>query len=161
MSYKFLPHTADIKIQADGKSLEEAFKSSAQALKETIAGKIKIKEEIKKQIKAEGNDLESLLYSFLEEFLYLLDAEDFILSKIINLKISPQKITPHKSEFRLINKKINNKSEQGKHYHAEGIITGDKASNYRFSNDVKAITYNNMFVKKEKNKFICQFVLDV
>ena len=135
MTYKFMPHTADVKIQASGNTLEEAFSSSAEALKETIAGKIKINEKIKKDIIIQGRDNESLLYNFLEEFLYLLDAEDFILSKIEKIKI------------------INNQ--------LKATITGDKALNYKFNNNVKAVTYNDMFIKNEKNKFICQFVLDV
>ncbi|RLG11686.1 archease, partial [Candidatus Pacearchaeota archaeon] len=47
--YKFLEHTADIKFQAFGDSIEEVFKNSALALKEIIVGKIKIKEKIKKE----------------------------------------------------------------------------------------------------------------
>lgn len=137
MKHKFLKHTGDIKFQSYGKSLEEAFSNSARALKETIAGKIKIKGKIKKKIKIKGRDIESLLYRFLEEFLILLDADDFLLNKIISLKIN-------KSKFIL-----------------NCEVIGDKASDYHFSNDVKAVTYNQMFVKKEKDKWVCQVVLDV
>ena len=135
MKYKSLPHTADIKFQAFGKSLEEAFINSALALKEAILGKIKIEEKIEKKISVSGDDKESLLYNFLEEFLFLLDAKDFLFSKIKNLEI--------------------------KNNNLKAVIIGDKASNYKFSNDVKAITYNEMFVKKEKGKWIIQVVLDV
>ena len=80
--YKFLEHTADIKFQAFGDSIEEVFKNSALALKEIIVGKIKIKEKIKKEfvIEKPNDDKEKALYNFLEEFLYLLDAEDFLFS---------------------------------------------------------------------------------
>jgi len=133
--FKFLEHTADVKFQAYGKSLEEVFKNAALALKETIAGKIKVAGKIKKKIKIKGKDLESLLYNFLEEFLFLLDAKEFLLAKIKNIKISQDRL--------------------------EAEVVGDKAENYKFTNDVKAITYNQMFVKKLKDKFICQVVLDV
>jgi len=139
MKYKFLEHTADVKFQAFGKSLEEAFENSAYALKEAISGKIKIKSRIKKKIKVEGKDSENLLYNFLEEILFLLDAENFLLDKVKKIKISGRKL--------------------------EAELVGDKAENYRFSNEVKAITYNEMFVKKikgkGKDKFIIQAVLDV
>jgi len=137
MTYKFLEHTADVKFQAQGETLEQAFIQSALALKETIAGKTKIKQNIKKQIKIKAKDKESFLYNFLEEFLFLLDAEDFIFSKISKIKID----------------------EKNNELKAE--VIGDKASDYKFSNDVKAITYNQMFVKKQKNKYIVQVVLDV
>lgn len=133
--YTFLEHTADIKFQAFGENLEEAFKNSALALKETITNKTKILQKTKKQIEVEGNDNESLLYNFLEEFLYLLEAEDFIPSKIKSIKIKDNKL--------------------------RSTISGDKASSYKFNNHVKAITYNDMFVKKQKNKYVCQVVLDV
>lgn len=135
--YKFLPHTADVKIQASGSTLEDAFIESAKALKSTMLRqeKIKIQGKIKKKIQVEGRDNESMLYNFLEEFLYLLDAQDFILAEIKKIKIRGYKL--------------------------ESEVVGDRASNYKFTNEVKAITYNEMFVKKEKNKYLIQFVLDV
>ena len=137
MTYKFLEHTADVKFRAEGKTLELAFKAAALALREVITKnpKIKIKSKIAKKIKVKGKDNEALLYNFLEEFLYLLDAKDFLLGKINKINIKDNKL--------------------------EAEIVGDKASNYKFSNDVKAVTYNQMYVKKDKNKYICQVVLDV
>jgi len=137
MTYKFLEHTADVKFRAEGKTLELAFKAAALALREVITKnpKIKIKSKIAKKIKVKGKDNEALLYNFLEEFLYLLDAKDFLLGKINKINIKDNKL--------------------------EAEIVGDKASNYKFSNDVKAVTYNEMYVKKDKNKYIVQVVLDV
>ena len=133
--YEFLEHTADVKLKAYGKTIEEAFCNSAYALKEKIIGKKIVLKKIKKEIKVAGKDNEKLLYNFLEEFLYLLDAKDFIFSKINKINIAGNKLTAE--------------------------ISGDKASSYKFSNSVKAITYNEIFVKKDKNNFICQVVLDV
>ena len=135
-NFIFLEHTADIKFQAYGKNIEEAFENSALALKEVIAGKIKVKKKQKKKVKVKGNDPESLLYNFLEEFLYLLDAENFLMREIESIKIDKNLVI-------------------------SAIIFGDKASDYQFTNDVKAITYNEMFIKKENNKYTAQVVLDV
>ena len=134
--FYFLEHTADVKFQAFGKNLDEAFKNSALALKEVIF-KEKVKENKKIKIKVNGNDFESLLYSFLEEFLYLLEAENFIFNRIENIKIDEKKMK------------------------LEAVASGDKASNYGLINPVKAITYNEMFVKKEKENWVVQVVLDV
>ncbi len=135
MKYKFLEHTADVKFQAFGKNAEEVFANSALALKEAICGKMKIKEMKKMKVAAKGKDYENLMYNFLEEILYLLDAEDFLISKIKEIKINGLKLM--------------------------AVIAGDKASNYKFTNSVKAVTYNEMFVKKEKGKWISQVVIDV
>ena len=137
MKYKFLEHTADVKFRAYGYSVEEAFLNSALAMNETIKGKIKIGEKIKKKIISEGRDLPSLLYNFLEEFLYLLDARGFLMSRIESIKINLRRFT------------------------LEAEVSGDYSKNYKFSNNVKAVTYNEMFVRKEKNEWICQAVLDV
>jgi SHS2 domain-containing protein len=140
MGYKFLEHTADLKIQVNEKNLEDAFSSSALAMKEAIAGKIKIKALNKKEIKVEGKDYERLLYEFLEQILYLLDAEDFIMSEVESLKIENSL-----SGFNLV-----------------CIVLGDKASKYKFTNDVKAITYNQMLVSENsRGKTVIQFVVDV
>ena len=42
MKHKFLPHTADVKFRAYGKSLEEAFSNAALALTEVIADPKKV-----------------------------------------------------------------------------------------------------------------------
>jgi len=134
--FKFLEHTADIKFQAYGKKLEEAFKNSALAMaKSMYQGKIKPKKKF--NIKVRGKDLESLLYNFLEELIILMDSKGFFVSDIKKIKIN-------KDKFKL---------------EAEAI--GDDAKDYKISLDVKAITYNEMFVKKAIKTWVCQVVLDV
>ncbi len=136
MKFKFIPHTADIKFQAFGKNLKEVFENSALALFDTFYdGKVKEKKKFK--VKAKGNDFESLLYNFLEEFLVLFDSENFLPCKIKNLKLDE------------------------KNFEIEAEVFGDEIKNYETSVHVKAVTYNEMFVKKEKNKWVSQVVVDV
>lgn len=138
--FKFLEHTADIKFQAYGKTLEDVFKNSALALKESIYNK-KVKTIKKIKISVKGKDYESLLYNFLEEFLFLFDSENFLVSKIENIKI-----TENKKSLEL---------------NAE--ISGDSAENYQIDMHIKAVTYNEMFVKfdKKNKKWAIQVVLDI
>ena len=135
MAIKFLEHTADIKFQATAETLEQAFAESAMALKQSIAEDIKVKPAQEKTINIKGKDTENLLYNFLEEFIFLLDSENFLLSEIKQIKINNLELT--------------------------ATISGDSTENYKFTNSVKAITYNQMFIKQEKNKFTIQVVLDV
>ena len=141
MSYKFLEHTADVKFRAEGSSIEEMFVAAADAMNETVRGDIKILESKERSFEVEGKDLVSLLYNFLEEFLFLLDAEDFLVSKFGDIKIEEPS---GEGLFKL-----------------SVEISGDSADNYKFTNDVKAITYSEMFVREENDEFICQVVLDV
>lgn len=134
IKYKFLEHTADIKIQAFGKSVEEVFENCALAMFNSMSDE-NVKKKVKKKIQVEGKDYESLLYNFLEELLFLLDSEGFFLSGVENLRIKNNKLTAQ--------------------------VVGDSAENYNLETDIKAITYSEMFVREEKNKWIAQVVLDI
>ncbi len=137
--YKFLEHTADAKFQAYGKNMEEAFSNAALAMFSVVTDIKKIKKEIKKEIKAEGKDLKSLLYNFLEELLFLIDTENFLLSKIEKISIK----------------------KTGIKYELEAAAIGDKADSYETHGDIKAVTYNEMEIKEEKSKAMVQVVLDL
>jgi len=134
--YLFIQHTADMKFQAFGKTIEECFENASYAFVEIIT-KDKIKPLVKKNIKVKGRDFENLLYNFLEEFLFLIDSENLILSKISNIKID-------KNKFEL-----------------SADISCDNIKKYKTMTDIKAITYNELFVRNEKGKWICQVVVDV
>ncbi len=71
----------------------------------------------------------------------MLDSENFLLAKIKRIKII---------------------SKKGK-YELNAEVSGDKASAYKFFGEVKAVTYNSMFIKKDKKtkRFIIQVVVDM
>ena len=150
MKFKFLPHTADRKFRAFGKTLEKVFENSALALFKIIYDK-KINEKKKYKIQAKGKDLESLMYNFLEEFLVLIDSKNFLPAQIVNFKFDTLKNTPRRG-IKGINKK---------NFKIKAEVVGDDAKNYQISEHVKAITYNEMFVKKINNKWTSQVVLDI
>ena len=137
MPYQFLEHTADVKFRAEGLTIEEMFSEAAKALSETIRGNIKILEQKEESFEVTGTDMEVLLYNFLEEFLFLLDAKDFLMSSIKSVEVD-------RENFKI-----------------RCVVVGDSAEKYKFTNDVKAVTYSEMFLKEERGKWICQVVLDV
>jgi len=133
--FVFLDHTADIKFKAFGRNLEEVFENSADAvLNAMFEGKVEGK--IKKKIAVKGEDLESLMYNFIEEILFLLDSEEFLISTS-KVKISHDK------------KKLT----------AE--INGDDTADYPGIEHIKSVTYNEMHVKKTQKGWEAQVVLDV
>lgn len=135
MKIEFLEHTGDVRIKVSAITLSNLFKGCMESLKKTIT-EDKIKPKIQKKISVTGGDLENLMYNFLEEFLILLDSENFIFSKFKKIKID------------LKNFKVN------------AIMLGDLSEKYNFDSQIKAVTYNEMILKKEK-KWICIFTLDV
>jgi len=134
--YEFLPHTADTRIRAYGKTLEEAFINCALATTDTITDHTKIKAAVEKKIKVKSENKESLLYDFLEQFLILLDSEGFLLHKVKELKIKDLQLT--------------------------ATVSGDThPEKYKIRTHVKAITYQEMSIKKEKDLYVINFILDI
>ncbi|MBS3157335.1 archease [Candidatus Woesearchaeota archaeon] len=134
MKYRFLEHTADIKFQSAGKTLDEVFENAVLAVSNYLSRGSQIKPAKGKIISVSGTDMESLFYNFLDELIYLLDAENFVVAKA--------KVTI-----------------RGFNLHAE--LFGDKASNYKDLDHIKAATYAEMFIKKTKSGWKAQAVLDV
>ncbi len=138
--FKFLQHTADAKFQAFGKSLDEAFSNAALAMFSVMFETDKIKPKVTKTIEVKASNKESLLYNFLEELLFYLDSETFFLHKVTTLKISK-----HNGDLILFSE----------------VIGDTDLSKYEIHSEVKAVTYNEMFVKQEKDKFVVQVVVDL
>jgi SHS2 domain-containing protein len=137
--YKYLPHTADIKFQAFGGSLEEAFSNAALAMTRIIVDHSKVEVRIRKEIDVESEDKQALLYDFLEQFLILLDTENFLLHEVKSLKIT-----------------------EGKKLKLNAVVVGDDdISKYKIEGSIKAVTYQQMMIKKEKDKFMVQVVVDI
>ncbi len=138
--YEYLPHTADVKFRAYGRTLKEAFSNAAIAMFNIMVDTGKVKQKTSKEISAEGLDNEALLQNFLEQFIILLDTENFFISKIKKIEIG-------KKDGSLALK---------------ATATGDEARNYEtIGPQVKACTYNSMFVRKEGEKWTVQVVVDI
>ena len=128
---------ADAEFRAYGKSLEEAFKNAALAMCSIMFDYKKVKPALKKEISVEGTDLQSLLYNFLEEILFLLDTENFLLHEIEDLKIKNEK-------------------------NLTAVLVGDSAiENYEIFGEVKAVTYNDMKIEKQDSVYVVQVVVDI
>ena len=137
--FEFLPHTADVKFKLYGKSLNEIFSNCALAVSHIISRGKKIKSVKRKEFTVSGKDYESLLYNFIDELIYLLDADNFVLSRA-DTKL-----------FDGLNaKKIN------------AVVYGDDASVYKDLDAIKSPTYAEMYVKQKKdNLWEAQIVVDV
>ncbi len=131
--FEFMEHTADLKIRVRGKTLDEIFENAALAVSQYLSPDKKIEVKKVKIINVQGADSQSLLSNFLDELLYLLDAEGFAVAKA--------KVTL-----------------RGNNLKAE--LSGDDASKYAIK-EIKAATYAEMYIKKSGNEWEAQFVMDV
>lgn len=132
--FEFLEHTGDLKFRAYGKSINELFENSALAVSSVFSRGNRIKDKIKREIEISAKDKESLLYKFIEELIYLFDADNFIISKT-KVKIKDNNL--------------------------KALIYGDDSNNYDDLDAVKSPTYAEMYIKEKDDTFECQVVIDV
>jgi SHS2 domain-containing protein len=79
--FEILEHPADVGFLAYGATLEELFVNSALAMISLACDLENVRETEKRKIEASGEDVESLLYSWLAEVLAVSDAERLILRR--------------------------------------------------------------------------------
>ncbi|MBW3023145.1 archease [Candidatus Woesearchaeota archaeon] len=136
MKYEFLEHTSDAKFKAYGRNLEECFANAAEAMTSVMTDPEKVEGKITKSVQIKGKDLKQLLLNFLEELLFLLDTENFIIHKVSAIQITPK----------------------GKEYFLSATLSGDKVDDkYEIETGIKAVTYMDMEVKEN----YVQVVVDI
>ena len=139
MKYEFLPHTADVKFIAYVKTLEEAFSNAALALTEVITDYNKVEPKVEKTIEVSSEDEKALLYDFLEQFLILLDSENFLLNSVKELKIEKNKGLKLKAE-----------------------IAGDtELEKYETETHIKAVTYHGLKIVATESGLKATIIFDV
>jgi SHS2 domain-containing protein len=137
--YAYLEHMADAKFHAFGNSLEEAFVNAALATAGLMWDWTRIIPEIKHPVEVMGHDLQQLLLSFLEEVLFLLDSQMFLLHSVEEVQVK----------------------RHGEQYVLKAIFLGDDSKDsYEIYGSVKAITYNEMKVEKT-DLYRLQVVVDM
>lgn len=135
-NFDIIDHTADIGIIAYGNSVEEVFTNAAYGMFSFIADIDQIAEIIHNEIVIEAPDQEELLVTWLNELLYLFDAENLIFSRF--------EITHLDQE------------------HLSAIVYGEKVDPLRHNlkTQIKAATYH--LLKLEKNDdFRAQVIFDI
>jgi len=129
MKFKFIEHTADVGVEAYGKNLEESFSNTALGLFEVMSNTKKVKEVKKILIEIKSENIESLLYDFLEKFLIIHDAENLVFARVDVKKIT-----------------------KGKEFSLEAEAFGEEfdSKKHEERSVVKAITYQRMKVTPKK-----------
>jgi len=131
--YQILPHKADLKIRAFGKTKQEVFLNMLFAMAESQKAET-LPEKVKREIKITSSDLSTLLVDFLSEVLYLTQV-----SKEIYNNIRFKKFTDTEIRAELIGKKVE-----------------------RFGEDIKAVTYHNLDIhQKEDGTWQATVLFDV
>ncbi len=140
--FEYAEHTADVMIIAYGCSIEEAFINAAYGFAEFIYDTSKVERKKCIEINIDGIDLEQLLFNWIDELLYRLDAENFAISNIEKLSIE----------------KSNDK------YVLHAVVCGedyDKNKHGFKGTIIKAMTYHMMKIEKLDTLWKVQYVVDI
>lgn len=133
--YKLIEHTADVGLIAYGSTLAEAFGNAAYGMFSIIAELETVTESQSRQLEVNNNDLEGLLFEWLNRLLYYFDVEMLLFKRF----------------------EINTLSEN----RLKAICYGEQydPSRHQLKTGVKSATYHMLKVDRQKNEV--QVILDI
>jgi SHS2 domain-containing protein len=133
--YELIEHTADMGLKAYGGTLAEAFANAAYGMFSIIAELDKVKEVEIRRVEVDADDIEGLLFEWLNSLLYYFDVEGLIFKEFDILELSEK--------------------------HLAAACRGEKydPARHRLKIGVKSATYHMLEVDPEKNRV--QVIFDV
>ena len=142
MPFRFLEGiaTADVAIEATGKTLEQAFSEAALAMFEVQTNTKKVKPSISKKVEIQSEDKKSLLFDWLSKLIYLRDIEKMFFSK-----------------FDVRIKQTDN------NFSLSAVVYGEKidVKKHELKVEVKGVSYTQMEIEEKTDKARIRVILDV
>ena len=80
-SFEFIDHTADVGIRVEAPTLEDLFETAGLAFTEVVTSAESLDCSVEQRFKLEEDNIETLLVSWLQELLYLLDTEELVFAR--------------------------------------------------------------------------------
>ena len=137
MKYRSIEHTADLGIEVEADTIEQLFEAAALGMFSIVSKLDDVSCENTREIALDSGDFEELMFEWLNELLYLLEAEGLLLSRF----------DVHSVEcFRL-----------------EAEVGGEKLDLERHDvlTEVKAATYHDMVVREVNGTWFARVIFDV
>ena len=143
MPYKFLEDigTADIAFEATGRDLPELFMAAADATMNVMIDNLdEIDSRETRQIELSNDNIEMLLFDFLQELIYFKDAKRLLL-RTREMEIEPK----------------------GEEYFLKARLAGERLDDTRHQQraDVKAVTLHGFSVAKRDETWEARVLLDI
>lgn len=140
IKYEYLDHPADVQLHSWGDDLIEAFEQIAVAMFGYMTELEYVEIKMTGDIEAEGHDMLSLLFHYLDEFLFLFSADPFFIPRKVKIL-----------EFDRTNFRIK----------ARGYGEVFDIDKHPQGTEVKAITYSNMQVHDNENQHELFVIIDI
>ena len=136
-AWREIEHTADTGLEVEGGTMEELFRNAADGMIALMLEPGGVDPRVRRGIAAEGPDAESLLVGWLEEILYLFDAENVAPRRTADLRIEKDRVA--------------------------GEIEGERFDTARHNTvyGIKAVTWHELKIKEENGIFRVRIIFDV
>jgi SHS2 domain-containing protein len=135
-SFQFIDHTADVGVRVEAPTLEDLFETAGVAFTELVTSVKSLACPVDRRFKLEEDDIETLLVSWLQELLYLLDTEGLVFARF---QVELQ-------DFSL-----------------EATAWGEvfDPDRHVIKTDIKAVTYHQLEVAKSDQGWQAQVIFDI
>ena len=126
--FEFIEHTADTGLVAYGETLAGAFANAATGMFSIIADLESVREVESRRVEVSEADMESLLFEWLNNLIYIFDVEEMIFKRFDIVEFKEDKLL--------------------------AVCHGEKydSSRHHLKTEVKSATYHMLEVDREKNK---------
>ncbi len=135
--FEFIDHTADVGLVAYGATREEVFINAAAGMVNLITDPEKIAPSLQREINLDADDYADLLVAWLNELLYLFDAENLIFSRFDITRLTPNSLA--------------------------ATVSGEKIdlARHEIKTQVKAATYHQIKLETGAENFSARIILDI
>jgi SHS2 domain-containing protein len=133
--FELIEHTADVGLVANGENLAEAFANAAYGMFSIIAELDAVQETESRRVEISGDDIEGLLFEWLNSLIYLFDVDMLIFKRFDIIELDGSRL--------------------------QAVCYGEKCdpSRHHLKTGVKSATYHMLEVDREKNQV--QVLFDV
>ncbi len=141
MGFTYLEHTADVMFSVHEKTLDDLFRTAALACFDVMADPSTVQDKVYRQVSVRGENVADLLFNFLQEIIYLKDADGLVFCSVDHLEVQ----------------------QDNEHYGISCVVRGDviNAKKQTLRNDVKAVTLHQFVVEQRGNEWYAQVILDI
>ena len=130
-------HTADVGLEASADNLGELFEAMGEGLADVICPRRSVKKQKTLQIRAESENVETLLVDFLAELLGLFNLEKFLIAGVKVERIDETSVA------------------------AEVVGEIYDPVRHELDDEIKAVTYHKLKVVREGDKWTGRVILDI
>jgi len=136
LKYELIDHTADFGIRVFGKNLESLYENAAYALFDLITEINRLYRNHTLHLTIEGEDRADLMVNWLRELLYLWNGREMLVSE---------------ASVHMVSETC---------FQAEICYDRYEKSRHEIKNEIKAVTYHKLDVKKEADGWAGEIIFD-